>query len=198
MTEKIRSFIAIPLPESVKSHIRTIQDNIRSTGLKMRWVKPENIHLTLKFLGDIPRTDVDAVAGAMDRAAGTISPLSLGAKGIGVFPNIKRPRVLWAGLNGETHELIRLQQNLEQKLEQSLVPLGFKKENRSFKAHLTIARIKQAKHRIYPKDLVQVIEKNGNFESESFTVNEIILYQSVLKPTGAVYTKLKTVSLKSE
>jgi len=188
MTEIIRSFIAIPLPESMKAHIRKIQDNIRSKGLKLRLVKPENIHLTLKFLGDIPLPGIDAVSGAIAQTSENFKPVTLGAKGIGVFPGIKNPRILWVGLKGETHSLIQFQQSLEE----NLIPLGFEKEKRSFKAHLTIARIKD---RVSPKDLLQVIEKYGNIESETFTAHEIILYQSFLKPTGAVYTKLKAISL---
>ncbi|QTA83288.1 2'-5' RNA ligase [Desulfonema limicola] len=188
MSETIRSFIAVPLPESIKKHIQGIQNNIRLKGLKMRWVKLENIHLTLKFLGDIPLSDIDAVSRTMAQAAESFTPMTLGVKGIGVFPGIKNPRILWAGMNGGTHSLIHFQQTLEN----SLIPLGFKKEKRSFKAHLTIARIKD---RIFPKDIIQIIEKFGNFESEPFTAEEIILYQSLLKPTGPVYTGLKTIKL---
>lgn len=184
----IRCFIAVPLPESVKIHIHKIQENICSLGLKMRWIKPENIHLTLKFLGDIPFSDIDAVYRAMAQTSESFKPLTLGIKGIGVFPSIKNPRILWMGMKEETHTLIQLQQSLEN----NLIHLGFQKEKRSFKAHLTIARIK---NRIFPKDLLEVIEKYKKFELEPFIANDIILYKSVLKPTGAVYTKLKTITL---
>ena len=190
MADKIRSFIAFPLPESVIAYIKTVQDEFRSQGFRMRWVKPENIHLTLKFLGDIHPADIDKIAQIMADTVKEVAVLKLSAKGVGVFPGIRNPRVLWIGLKGDTFPLIQVQKELEEKLDGA----GFPKESRSFKAHLTIARIKE---RLDSGRLVKAMETFGNFESETFSAENMILYKSDLKPGGAVYTKLKTVSLKS-
>jgi 2'-5' RNA ligase len=185
----IRAFIAFKLPEEIIAHIRRVQDGIRPYGLRVSWVKPENIHLTLKFLGDIRPEDVDRIGDAMTGAAEGESSMSLKAGGIGVFPGVRQPRVLWIGLKGETGRLIAFQK----KLETGLVPLGFERESRLFKAHLTLARVKGE---IDARQLVEIIEKFGSLDSEVFQTREMILYKSDLKPSGAVYTRLKTLNVK--
>lgn len=154
----------------------------------MRWVKPENIHLTLKFLGNVARTDLDGIAEAMADTVRAAPPIHLCAKGLGVFPGISRPRVLWVGLQGETHSLIEIQKRLDERLGR----IGIAPDTRSFKAHLTIAR---AKGNLNSKPLAEVMAALGNIESAPFTAEEMVLYQSELKPDGAVYTRLKSVPL---
>jgi 2'-5' RNA ligase len=188
MSEKIRTFIAFPLPEPVKEAIREVQEGI-AASLRLSWVKPDNIHLTLKFLGDIDPAALDPIAGIMSETAADFSFLTLSAKGIGVFPGMRNPRVLWVGLSGDIHPLMSLQA----KLEEGLAALGFPKEARGFTAHLTIARIKE---RIDPRNLSQAMEKFSRFETDPFTSQELILYQSKLHPKGAVYTPLKRIRLK--
>ncbi|MGE0087794.1 MAG: RNA 2',3'-cyclic phosphodiesterase [Desulfococcaceae bacterium] len=185
---KIRLFIAFHLPDNVRSHIRDLQAQLRSGGLHLRWVAPENIHLTLKFLGDINPSDTDRIAQAMSQAAQGTSALHLGAKGLGVFPTVRKARVLWIGLNGDTHDLIGLQNRLDDRLAEQ----GYEKESRAFKAHLTIARAKESPD---PKQLIEAMEKFATFASPDFSAGELILWQSQLKPSGAVYTKLKSVFL---
>ncbi len=186
--EKIRAFVAISLPENIKNHIRAVQAEFKNQGLKMRWVRPENIHITLKFLGDIKKSDIENIEMAMENGARGISPLKLMVKGAGVFPGLRRPRVLWAGLKGDTGHLLNFWKELDKNLDKA----GFPSENRPFKAHLTIARIKQA---IDTGKLVEMMEKFAQSESEAFIAGKITLYQSRLKPSGPVYTKLKEVSL---
>lgn len=188
MKQKIRVFIAFHLPEDLRGHIRGVQEHLRSCGLRMRWVAPENIHLTLKFLGDIDPSDTEPIAQAMSEAAEGTSPLHLGAKGLGVFPTVRKARVLWIGLTGDTHALIQLQNRLADRL----ADLGYEKESRSFKAHLTIARAKESPD---PKQVLEAMEKFAAFASPNFSAGELILWQSQLKPSGAVYTKLKSVFL---
>lgn len=179
----LRTFIAFQLPEPAVSHLRKVQQGFQSHGFRARWVRPENIHLTLKFLGDTDPADLDRISGAMTDVAGHAAPFSLTAKGVGVFPGIKRPRVIWAGLTGQTDQVFKIQKELEQNLEK----IGFPPEKRSFKAHLTIARIKGS---IDSKQLFDLMETYAKWTSEPFSVDRIILYKSELKPTGAVYTEL--------
>ena len=179
----IRTFIAIELPEKIIYTISKVQEEIKSYGLKIRWVRPENIHLTLKFLGDIQEADTEKVARAVSESVTGYHPISIAVKGIGVFPGIKRPRVIWLGISKQLDLLTGLQKTLDEKLE----AIGFPKEKRPFRGHLTMGRLKD---KIDPKRLNDVLKEFNKFESGYFIADRIILYKSELKPKGAVYTKL--------
>ena len=182
--DKIRAFIAIKLPDEIVAAIRKVQDQIKSSGVKIRWVRPENIHLTLKFLGDINERDIDQIHTAMIDAVKGYSPISLSGKGVGVFPNLRRPKVMWVGLGGESGRLIQLQETLDSQLKK----IGFSKEKRAFKGHLTMGRVKG---RIDTKKLTATLQEMSEFESEPFSAGEIVLFQSDLRPSGAVYIRRK-------
>ena len=188
MSKTIRTFIAIELPEKIVSSISKVQEGIKAYGFKFRWVRPENIHLTLKFLGNIKEADTEKVGRAIFESVKEYTPISLTAKGIGVFPGIKRPRVVWVGITSQLDSLMGLQKTLEEKLG----AIGFPRDNRPFKGHLTLGRVK---NKIDPKRFGDALKELGGFESETFVADRIILYKSELKPTGAVYTKLMDASL---
>lgn len=188
MGEKLRAFIAISLPAPVLKAIVTAQETLKGSGLKIRWVRKEGIHLTVKFLGDIDRDDVEKVRGAMERATSSFSPFSLQGDGVGVFPDLKRPRVAWVGVSGEVDILRALQRDLESQLS----GLGFPKEKRPFKGHLTMGRVKG---RLDKTELRQALEALGGFRTESFMVESIVLFQSDLRPDGAVYSRLAEVPI---
>ena len=190
MGEKLRAFIAISLPEPVLQGIVTAQETLKRSGLKIRWVRKEGIHLTLKFLGDIDRDSVEKISEAMERATGSFSPFTLWAEGIGVFPNLRRPRVAWVGLSGDIEILRALQRDLESQLS----GLGFPKEKRPFKGHLTLGRVKG---RLDGIKLQGALEDLGDFRTESFTAQSLVLFQSELRPDGAVYSRLAEVPLGS-
>ena len=187
MSETIRSFIAVALPDDVLSALSRVQEQLKSYGFRAKWVRPANIHITLKFLGDIDAGAIDAITSAMVSAAGGCAPISLAAKGIGVFPNIKRPRVLWAGLSGEVNLLV----DLQRKLDDWLSDIGFAKERRSFKGHLTLGRFKA---RVNAKEIMRALTEFEDFGTQSFMVRELILFKSDLKPSGAVYSELEQIS----
>jgi len=188
MSDTIRTFIAIELPESIVSSLKKIQEGLRSYGFKVRWVKPENIHLTLKFLGDIHAGDTQKVGAAISESVREYAPFSLSAKGIGTFPGIKRPRVIWVGTVGQQNEL----SGLQKRLDHELAAVGFEKDKRPFKGHLTLGRVKR---KMDPRRLVEALKEFGGFESEPFMADEVVLFKSDLKPTGAVYTKLINIAL---
>jgi 2'-5' RNA ligase len=187
-SETFRAFIAIDLPESIKSFLSEAQEAVKLYGFRVKWVRPQSIHLTLKFLGDTATADTDKIAEAMALAARGCPIVSLTAKGIGVFPNVRRPRVIWAGLNGQLETLV----NLQQTLDAHLADLGFARDTRAFKSHLTLGRIKG---KIAPDRMKAAIDKLKEFESESFETNRMILFKSELRPTGAVYTRLRQIAL---
>jgi 2'-5' RNA ligase len=188
MPETIRTFIAFALPEHVISDLGRVQDGLKAAGIKARWVRVQGIHLTLKFLGNIELDQVDPVAAKMAEAARESGPLLLGAKGVGVFPNIRRPRVIWAGLSGDLAQLADLQRHIDAALSE----IGFAREKRSFKGHLTMGRFKG---RTDSRRMAQALEEFFGFETQTFTARQLVLFKSQLEPTGAVYSQLKTVPL---
>jgi 2'-5' RNA ligase len=185
MPDTIRTFIAFKLPKNIISSISEIQNRFKSYAFNARWVNPANIHLTLKFLGDINYTDIENVGKTIINAVNSHTSVSLAVKGAGVFPGIKRPRVIWVGLGGEIKKLAGIQNDIEENLEK----LGFPREKRPFRGHLTLGRIKG---KINPKKLLNAMKK---FESELFIADKIFLFKSELKSTGSVYTELKSISL---
>lgn len=184
----IRSFIAIELPEETRQKLAAIQEQLRQSRAGVRWVRPTSIHLTLKFLGNIHPTQVDDIAAAAAQVIGEDSPLTLCAAGLGAFPSQRKPRVIWVGLRGEVERLAKIQTDLEKVLE----PLGFAREERGFRPHLTLGRVKD-RRRLQP--LIEALSKLEIPEFNSFDVDEIILYKSDLRPTGAIYTKLHRMPL---
>jgi len=188
MFGNIRAFIALRLPENILSSINIIQEDLKLYRLPVRWVRPDNIHLTLKFFGNISESHKENIGIAMSDCAGCCLPLALSAKGIGVFPSVARPRVIWAGLSGQISLLLSFQDALEKNLEK----FGFKKEERPFKGHLTIGRFKD---RVNSERLIEAIRKHKDFNTENFDAKEIILFKSDLLSGGPVYTELLSVPL---
>ena len=183
MPPTIRAFIALELPPSVISLLEKVQEDLKSLRVRAKWVKPENIHLTLKFLGNISPDDIDKIGGSMMDTVEEFAPIDLVAMGVGVFPGIQRPRVIWVGLGGQIQPLFAMQRVLED----NLADLGFKKEKRPFKGHLTLGRIRQT---VNPTTIRQIMREYANLSSEEFTASRIILFKSELKPSGAVYSQL--------
>jgi len=188
MPPTIRTFIALELPPSVISLLEKVQEDLKSMGLQAKWVRPENIHLTLKFLGNINPGDIDKIGGAMMDAVEDFAAINLVAGGVGVFPGIRRPRVIWIGLGGQ----IQLLFGMQRVLEDNLAALGFKKEKRPFKGHLTLGRFRQT---VKSNMIRQIMREYANRYSEEFTARRILLFKSDLKPTGAVYSQLQQAVL---
>jgi len=188
MASTIRAFVAFDLPSDIIDHVVRLQSALRARGLRLRWVRPQNLHLTLKFLGDILQADAGTVGQAIQRSGQGMEPLEMTIQGMGVFPGIKRPRVLWIGLGGQ----IELLRQLYARIEAELSDLGFDREKRGFTAHLTIARFKEA---VAPQDLLQAFQELGVYEPRAFLADRLILYKSDLRPQGAIYTPLAEVRL---
>jgi 2'-5' RNA ligase len=184
----IRSFIAIDLPGEVRLVLDQVQRELKGSVTGVRWVQPEGIHLTLKFLGSIPPEQVAVIAAAAGEIVHGEPPLALSVSGLGAFPNARRPRVIWVGIVGEVERLGRLQTRLESALE----PLGFPREERSFRPHLTLGRVKDPRR---PPDLTRALAETTLLAGNPFDVREILLYKSDLRPTGAIYTKLQHLPL---
>jgi len=177
----IRAFVAIEMDAAIRRAIAALQDELRTATEKIRWTKPGNIHLTLKFLGDVDAQRVDRVAERLQRAVAQREPFSFSVKGLGVFPTAKRPRVLWAGVHTDADDL----RGLAAAIEEHLQPLGFAKEKRAFKPHLTLARVREP---LRPQFVERFLATPFNAVTQH--VEEIVLMQSELHPQGARYTPL--------
>ncbi len=184
----IRAFIAFPLPQVIISAIDSIQEDLKAYGLRVRWVRPENIHLTLKFLGEIHPDDVADIIAAIKSAAMKQTPFFLSAGAVGVFPGLSRARIIYTGLTGQIDALVKLHQYLNV----GLIKLGFPGESRKFKGHLTIGRIKG---KTDTRKLDRAITACRNFKSDPFAADKLTLFKSDLQPLGAVYTKLASINL---
>jgi 2'-5' RNA ligase len=187
--ENIRVFLAIDPPAVVLEKIEGMQNRLqKSIQGAIRWVHPEGIHLTLKFFGDISLQDVENISEVIGKRAAAGPRFDLEIRGLGAFPDVARPRIIWLGIAGQLGPLFSLQKDLEEELHL----LGFPKEERPFRAHLTVGRVK------IPKGiagLVPAVEAAGNLTTGTFTVGEIVLFRSNLTPRGAIYTKLATFPL---
>jgi 2'-5' RNA ligase len=184
----IRTFIAIELPEATREALARVQEQLKQSRAGVRWLNPGAIHLTLKFLGDIDPAQVEDLAAAMAQAVQSEPPLNLSAGGLGAFPNNRNPRVVWIGIIGEVERLVRIQARLEK----ALAPLGFPREERPFRPHLTLGRVKERRRL---RELTEAMASLALPGFNSFDVREIILYKSDLRPTGAIYTKLHHMPL---
>ncbi len=183
----LRLFIAIDVPEDIKQELRLIQDSLSICPSRVRWTGPDGIHLTLRFLGNVDENRIGEIEGMLDQATKGYSPFELIVEDVGCFPDIRKPRVIWAGVHGDDTLL-----SIHGEIEEGLFRLGFMKEKRPFHPHLTLGRIKEA-YRMEWKELI------GPFmgkEFGRFWVRGIILFQSILRPTGAIYKKVSESELR--
>ena len=192
MPEQIRSFIAIELPEEARKGLARLRKELERDEHKfVKWVDPGGIHLTLKFLGNIPSRRVTEITEAMRRAVQGIFPFSLGISGLGVFPNLSQVRVLWVGVGGELDRLSTLQQNVDS----ALAALGFPKEERPFVPHLTLARIREGTSAPEKRGFGELVGSATFEDKYPVEVEAIKLMRSQLTPAGAVYTCLSVAGL---
>jgi len=177
----IRAFIAIPLPNEVKTRLKYLQSQLKMFGLKASWTGLEALHLTLVFLEKIEINQINRLTQCMARAAATIPVHTLCASGIGVFPSIKKARIIWSGTKGQADVLEMLVNRLSVHL---FKDMGIKKENKKFCPHLTVARLKNP---VPSEIMITLVQAFKDFRSENFLVSEISLFKSELTSSGATH-----------
>ena len=188
----IRTFIAIDLPTAGKESLAKLTNGLRQQGLEgLRWVRPQGVHLTLKFLGDIDPELVPQVDAAIRRAAQGVAPFQLSLSGVGVFPGRDSPRVVWVGVDGDLAALGRLQARVEGEIE----PLGIPRDRRGFNAHLTLARVRGRLPTAQLRQLTSALDNPDAVPHFQWQAAEVIFVHSTLTPDGTVYLNLATVPL---
>ncbi|MBN1640142.1 MAG: RNA 2',3'-cyclic phosphodiesterase [Anaerolineae bacterium] len=189
--ETLRTFIAVDLAPALRGALGDLQARMQADvpPRLVRWVRPEGIHLTLVFLGDVPVVQVPAIAAALRTVCARHAPFSFSLGGTGCFPNVRRPRVVWVGVDEPTGALVRLQGDVERALQ----PLGYRPEQRRYTPHLTLGRVKGGSR--------EAVEALGAYVARArvrlgeMDVDAVHLIRSELLPGGAVYTSLEAAPL---
>jgi 2'-5' RNA ligase len=183
-----RTFIAVELDEELKGALHRLQDRLceQVSPRSVRWVRIEGIHLTLKFLGDTPAGRIDEVRAALAQAAVEARPFSFTVGGLGCFPNTRRPRVVWVGLQEATGTLARLRDSVEAHVS----PLGFPTERRPFSPHLTLGRVQRHASKSEVREIGEVVAASAIGTVGQMAVTAVSYIKSDLRPSGAVYTTL--------
>jgi 2'-5' RNA ligase len=187
--KSIRAFLAIEPPEDILQAMSRLQEKLkREINGRISWTRSQGQHLTLKFFSNISKEDVRNICSAVQKQIISQSPLNLRVEKLGAFPDARRPRVLWCGVSGDVEKLI----NLQKKLDSDFAALGFPAEDRSFQAHLTLARIKDSRDMT---GMSEALKKHNEFTAGDFIPDKLFLFQSNLTMQGAVYTKLAEFAL---
>lgn len=180
----MRSFVAIELPGGVRQRLWELGQSLRASGLRASWVKPERMHLTLRFLGDVAQSDLDDLGALLATGYAGRGPLKLGVKGTGAFPNVRRPSVIWAGIEALAGGLTEVQAVAEDASQR----IGLAPEKRGFKPHLTLARLKDHGR---AEELPALLSKHADFALDAFQVTGVSLFSSELTASGPNYTRLR-------
>ena len=185
----IRAFLAIDPPENILQSMSRLQEKLkREISGRISWTKPQGQHLTLNFFGDISTEDVKNICSAVQNRVTSEPSLNLKIEKLGVFPDARRPRVIWCGVTGDVENLSVLQRQLDS----DFAGICFPGEDRPFQAHLTLGRIKDSRGLT---GINEALKKYSAFAAGEFNCTELILFQSKLSPQGAVYTKLAEFAL---
>lgn len=188
MIETIRTFVAVPLPDAAGRDAAAFTAPLKRLGADVKWARPESLHFTLKFLGDVEAGRLGPLADAVAEAVSGTRAFCLRLGGSGFFPNAKRPAVVWIGVTDGAGDLARTAEAVDA----AAVRCGFAAESRPFAAHLTVGRVRS------PAGIDRLVAalSASRFESALFTARTIVIMKSDLQRTGAVHTPYRTIQLK--
>jgi 2'-5' RNA ligase len=178
----MRIFISVDLPATIKAEVSAFQEAFKETRASIKWARPESLHLTLKFLGEIDKARLSEIKDVVSTLTGRHRRMTLSLNGIGVFPNLSNPRIFWVGLGGETEKFA----SLAEEIDLGISALGFPREDRSYNPHLTIGRFKS------PHGASELISQARQYPLPelTFSISEVNIMRSILNPQAAVYTSL--------
>lgn len=189
----IRAFIALDIDDKIRDQLARVRKHLEREVPEraLRWVRPESVHLTLKFLGDVEQQLLVKIEDTLEVCAGVVQPFSFEVRGLGSFPNQRRPRVLWVGVQEKSGELEKLQK----KIEANMSDAGFERERRRFYPHLTLGRVHRRASRSDVEQIAEALNATSIEVLGSIQCSQVHLYRSDLRPTGAVYTRLASANL---
>lgn len=184
----MRAFIAVELSETARGAVARLQDALRPAGADVKWVEPQNLHLTLKFLGEAEEPRLPELTQVLESAASHLSPFTFSLEGVGAFPRLEYPRIVWTGIQEGKESLVALANQLEE----ACGRCGFSPEERPFSPHLTIGRVRSGKRLAF---LVQQLRETTFQTAAPVPAEKIVLFQSILSPRGATYSPLREIPL---
>lgn len=188
MARSLRAFIAIEISSEVRSRARQLITRLGGTQAKVTWVKPPLIHLTLKFLGDVDLLDIPPVSAAVTEAVADVPPFEIEVRGAGAFPNAARPRTIWLGVHQGQEQMVEL----HDRVERALSGMGFRRELRRFRPHLTIGRVRGTQA---IGELGELVSQHADFSGGISSVDELVVMSSELERDGPVYEPLAIAPL---
>lgn len=187
----MRAFIAIEIGEDTREALRALTQRLRQGAGRVSWVKPENLHLTLRFLGDVEEDALDEMADTLEEAYSRIGPFHAGVRETGVFPNSRRPSVVWAGVAAAAGKL----EEAHAIAEAGARAIGIAPEKRPFRPHITLGRIRNPKA---AAGLTARLEAEREFDAGEFAVRSVSLFSSALTPQGALHRRLREFTFRWE
>jgi len=187
----MRTFIAITLPEDIRDSLEKVQKQLKTSQADVKWVEPKNIHLTLKFLGEIDNSQLEKIIAILGDTAKNQAAFLCRISSVGAFPRDNSPRVIWAGIDLGDEEI----KQIAKRLETNLLGLGFPPEDKPFSSHITLGRTKSSLNRDSLVKGLLDLQKKAEKETIAFSVNKITLFKSTLTPLGPIYEPLKEVIL---
>ena len=185
----MRTFVAVGLPERLREKLETLRGELRRCDADVRWVAPSSMHLTLKFLGEIQPGEFSDIDGVLRKIAASAAPTGVRLRGMGSFPHLQRPRVIWIGVVPDDDCLAALHARIDEALQE----IGFPREKRGFRPHLTLGRVRSNRGK---GSLIEAVESNARVDLGHLQVDELTLFESELTRQGAVYTALGRYSLR--
>ena len=186
MKNTVRTFVAVEISEPVRRAAAKLMKTLSTTAADVKWVEPQNLHLTVKFLGDVSMKETARICQAVQKAAAEVEPFELALGGVGAFPSPRRPRTIWIG--GHCDAAADGMALLHEKIEQRLAKLGFRKDSRRFQAHLTIGRVRRGGPGM--ADLARLVQENADLQFGKTTVKEAVVFSSQLTREGPTYQPL--------
>jgi RNA 2',3'-cyclic 3'-phosphodiesterase len=183
----MRTFVAIEVSSEISKAANELVERLARARETVRWVRPENMHLTLKFLGEVEDVRSIEVCRAVQAAVEPFATFPFRCGGVGAFPSSSRPRTVWIGLDQGEHQMIALQEAVDE----ALYEIGFPRDSRRFHPHLTLGRVKRQ-----CRDLPKLLEQFGQFEAGGMLAREVAVFSSKLESSGPVYMKLGHADLR--
>jgi 2'-5' RNA ligase len=189
MKQRIRTFVAVEIGSAIRDCAAELIDEFRAAGADVKWVEPQNLHITLKFLGDVDSREIHHVCQAVQGAVAEVAPFEFEVRGAGAFPNAKRPRTVWLGVGEGHEELVDLNRRVEKPLEK----LGYRREARRYQPHLTIGRARRGGPGVV--ELGNLIREHADFDLGRTTVSQVVVFSSQLDRSGPTYEALARAPL---